>query len=495
MSACAAARNLAEIRELPPLASPPGLRRDATYIVCANMTSVDSGGGGSGVPPLPYLARRALRFWKLAVALGAVLAVASVLYARQTWQPYKSHAVLVYDQALPRDLGVFDPAQAGGRIKDLLYSTDRVRAVVTKYDLFPEYSTQQAIEEVKKRLEFHVQPGGAFALSYIGFSPKQAQTVLRELSETLITDHNQQRSRQVKQTREFLDTELVRLSVDVRTRETALKEFLARHPEAASINDDAPMMDPGSLVLEQQLAQLRSQARTRSASGSTGGARSTSEMVESKRAAETERETAQRELQTKLDTLTEAHPDVIVARERLKRAQGEVGRFNSQLEKASGGAGQGASADALEIKAMETKLSEMRSVSTRRRSRDPRALQAEVQLQDLRHNLEEARKRLSAVESEKVQASVMEKMDSTGNFLRLRIHDPATMAGAPLQSRRRRFAMGGFMLACLIGLGTAFGRAMISDRIFDRNDVLNLGGAPVLTVVPPVPKRLRGDSD
>ena len=459
------------------------------------MTSVDSGGGGSGVPPLPYLARRALRFWKPAVALGAVLAVASVLYARQTWQPYKSQAVLVYDQALPRDLGVFDPAQAGGRIKDLLYSTDRVRAVVTKYDLFPEYSTQQAIEEVKKRLEFQVQPGGAFALSYIGFSPKQAQTVLRELSETLITDHNQQRSRQVKQTREFLDTELVRLTEDVRTRETALKEFLARHPEAASINDDAPMVDPGSLVLEQQLAQLRSQARTRSGSGSTGGARSTSEIVEQKRAAETERETAQRELQSKLDTLTEAHPDVIVARERLKRAQGEVGRFNGQLEKAAGGAGQGASADALEIKAMEAKLAEMRSVSTRRRSRDPRALQAEVQLQDLRHNLEEARKRLSAVESEKVQASVMEKMDSTGNFLRLRIHDPATLAGAPLQSRRRRFAMGGFMLACLIALGTAFGRAMISDRIFDRNDVLNLGGAPVLTVIPPVPKRLRGDSD
>jgi hypothetical protein len=298
----------------------------------------------------------------------------------------------------------------------------------------------------------------------------------------------------VKQTREFLDAELVRLSEDVRTRETALKEFLAKHPEAASINDDAPMIDPGSLVLEQQLAQLRSQARTRSASGSTGGARSTSEMVELKRTAETERETAQRELQSKLDTLTEAHPDVIVARERLKRAQGEVGRFNSQLEKAAGG-GQGASADALEIKAMETKLAEMRSVSTRRRSRDPRALQAEVQLQDLRHNLEEARKRLSAVESEKVQASVMEKMDSTGNFLRLRIHDPATLAGAPLQSRRRRFAMGGFMLACLIAVGTAFGRAMISDRIFDRNDVLNLGGAPVLTVVPPVPRRLRGDSD
>ena len=249
------------------------------------------------------------------------------------------------------------------------------------------------------------------------------------------------------------------------------------------------------MVLEQQLAQLRSQARTRSP-GSAGGSRSTSEIVEAKRQAETERETAQRELQTKLDTLTEAHPDVIVARERLKRAQSDVGRFSGQLEKAAGASpGQGASADALEIKAMEGKLADMRFASNRRRTRDPRALQGEVQLQHLRHNLEEARKRLSAVENERVQATVMEKMDSSGNFLRLRIHDPATLAGSPLQSRRRRFAMGGFMLACLLAVGTALGRAMVSDRIFDRSDVTTLGGAPVLAVVPPVPKRLRGAVD
>jgi capsular polysaccharide biosynthesis protein len=55
--------------------------------------------------------------------------------------------------------------------------------------------------------------------------------------------------------------------------------------------------------------------------------------------------------------------------------------------------------------------------------------------------------------------------------------------------------MGGFMLACLVAVGTALGRAMMSDRIFDRNDVVNLGGAPVLAVVPPVPKRLRGAGD
>jgi capsular polysaccharide biosynthesis protein len=102
---------------------------------------------------------------------------------------------------------------------------------------------------------------------------------------------------------------------------------------------------------------------------------------------------------------------------------------------------------------------------------------------------------VSSLENEKVQASVMEKMDSSGNFERLRVHDPATLPGSPLQSRRRRVAMGGFFLACVLAAGTAFGRAMVSDRIFDRTDVAHLAGVPVLASIPPVPKRWRNQDE
>ena len=68
-------------------------------------------------------------------------------------------------------MGAFDPAQAGARLKEMLHTTERIRGVIAKYNLFPEYSTAQAIEEVKKRLDFKVQPGGTFSLSYVGFSP------------------------------------------------------------------------------------------------------------------------------------------------------------------------------------------------------------------------------------------------------------------------------------------------------------------------------------
>jgi uncharacterized protein involved in exopolysaccharide biosynthesis len=459
------------------------------------MTPAETPGAGTGAPPptLAYLARRALRFWRLAALVFVVVVVGAVLYARQTWQPYQSQAVLIFDQGLPRETVAPDLSDEGGRIKEILYETGRIRTAVEKFDLFPEYSTPQAIEEVKKHLAFDVQPGGTFTVGYTGFTPLQAQSVLRELTETMIADHNRERSQRVRQTQQVLDAELAKLQEDVAAKETLLKDFLAKHPEAASLGQDLPGMDPAAVLIEQQLTQLRATARSRPA-GSSGSGRSSEEILEARRLAETERDKSQRELEEKLATLTEAHPDVIVARERVTRARQEVSSYDRQLAAASGG-GQGVSAEALEIKALEGRLRDINAASSRRINRNPRTLQLEVQLQALRNNLEEARKRQSTVQNEKMQTNVIEKLDSSGSYLRLRVHDPATLPGSPLQSRRRRIAMGGFALACLLAAGTALSRAMMSDRLFDRTDIAQLAGAGVLAVIPPVPKRMRGLED
>jgi uncharacterized protein involved in exopolysaccharide biosynthesis len=458
------------------------------------MTSADTAGPGTGTPPtLAYLARRALRFWRLAAVVFVVVVAGAVLYARQTWQPYQSQAVLIFDQGLPRETVAPDLSDEGSRIKEILFETGRIRAAVEKFDLFPEYSTPQAIEEVKKRLSFDVAPGGTFTVGYTGLSPQQAQAVLRELTETMITDHNKQRSQRVRQTQQILDTEIAKLQEDVVAKENLLKDFLAKHPEAASLGQDMPGMDPAAVLIEQQLTQLRATARTRPAGGS-GSSVSSDQLLEARRNAEAEREKAQRELDEKLATFTEAHPDVIVARERVKRAKSEVSGVDKALSTASGG-GQGVSAEALEIKALEGRLREINAASSRRINRNPRTLQLEVQLQALRNNLEESRKRMATVQNEKMQTNVIEKLDSSGSYLQLRVHDPATLPGSPLQSRRRRVAMGGFVLACLLAAGTALARAMMSDRLFDRTDIAQLAGAGVLAVIPPVPKRMRSLED
>jgi uncharacterized protein involved in exopolysaccharide biosynthesis len=142
------------------------------------------------------------------------------------------------------------------------------------------------------------------------------------------------------------------------------------------------------------------------------------------------------------------------------------------------------------VRGIRSQLDALRASS--RRPKDPKMLQLGVQYDDLKHNLGEARTRLSKLQDQEVQMSVAEKMEKGGNLLRLVVHDPASLPGSPMQSRRRRTAMGGLFLAIVLAAGTAFARSITSDRLFDRQDVTNLAGAPVLAVVPALPKKVRG---
>ncbi len=441
--------------------------------------------GTGGPPPVGYLARRALRFWRPAAAVFAVVVAGTLVFARSTWQPYKSEAVLMYDQTVTRDMGAFDPAQAGARLKEMLHRSERIKAEIEKHNLFPEFSTAQAIEEVKKRLEFNVQPGGTFSLSYIGFSPTEAQSVLKDMTDGLLADHDAERSKKLKGTRELLVAERARLEEEVRRLEAAVKDFVGKYPAVASLNEnDALIVDPRIALLEQDLK------RTLSSPSSGGGdapALSMTELLEARRAAESNVSKAQQDLQDKLITFTEAHPDVVIARDRLARAQEELNRARNRIERVPSPTGGKSNGREEEARAIRGQIDALRASS--RRPKDPKTLQLGVQYDDLRHNLGEARTRLSKLQDQEVEMSVAEKMEKSGNLLRLVVHDPASLPGSPMQSRRRRTAMGGLFLAIVLAAGTAFARSITSDRMFDRHDVVNLAGAPVLAVVPALPKR------
>src|SRR5262245_6908219 len=131
-----------------------------------------------GPPPMVYLARRALRFWRLAFVVFVATMIATLVFARTTWQPYMSEAVLMFNEQPTREMGgTLDPSQAGARLKGMLMTSERIKGVIQKYQLFPDYTPQQALEEVKKHLDFQVGAGGTFSVKYTGFSPQEAQTV------------------------------------------------------------------------------------------------------------------------------------------------------------------------------------------------------------------------------------------------------------------------------------------------------------------------------
>jgi uncharacterized protein involved in exopolysaccharide biosynthesis len=455
-----------------------------------------SGSVEGGPPPMVYLARRALRFWRSAVAVFAVAIVITLVFARQTWQPYMSEAVLMFAEGPTREMGgTLDPAQAGARLKGMLMSGDRLRIVIQKHQLFPDFTPQHALEEVKKRLDFQVGAGGTFSVRYTGFSPQQAQAVLVDLTQSLVSDHDLERGKALKESRELLDAERRQLQEEVVRNEVALNEFLAKNPQVALLNEQAPAAsDPNALLVQQRLAELRRER----AAGATRipTASSLTDLFERKRVAEAERDKRRAELDELRATKTEAHPDVVGALQKVKSAEADINRVVAQIERAPAAPGTAGGASPLdaEINSLSAQLTQM-SMSRTPRGRSPKLLQLEVAMGSLREQLAQARERLNKIEDKRLKLGVQEQMETSGNLLKLVIHDPATLPGSPLQSRRRRSAMVGFVIACMLAAGAALGRATASDRIFDKMDVVQLGGANVLAVVPAVPRRFRSASE
>jgi len=447
-------------------------------------------GGAGAPPPLAYLARRAARFWLSAGVLFVVVFGASVYYAKQTWQPYQSQAVLMFDQSMPREMGTVDMEEAGGRLSKLLLETSRIRQLVEKHDLFPEYSKQRAVEEVKRRLSFEPQLGGTYQVAYVGFSPQEAQTVLKDVTESLVADHNNLLGKQVEQTHNILAQESAELEKMVAARENDINTFIRKHPDVATVADQDAQMNPSLILLQEQLRQaLQDREAGRVATSPAGSSQA---LLAKLSEAETARDQARRTLEEEQATKTAANPDVIRAREVLGSAQADVDRLAAEVRKVSAAGSAGAAAGDSTIESLKRQIANLQSQATRARTkRDPKTLQLAEQLTGLRQELVDARERLARLRDKEISAGVTKNMERSGVFMNLQVHDPAALPGSPQQSRRRRIAMAGFAVAGLLALGLALGRAVLSGRVFDRQDVAQMLGAGVLAVVPKVPKGLR----
>jgi uncharacterized protein involved in exopolysaccharide biosynthesis len=427
------------------------------------------------------------------VFVGAM--IATLIFARSTWQPYLSEAVLMFSEQPTREMGgTLDPSQAGARLKGMLMSGDRIKGVITRYQLFPEYSPQQALEEVKKRLDFQVGAGGTFSVKYTGFTPQEAQAVLADLTQSLVADHDRERAKVVKESRELIDLEIKQLQDEVERNQNAVSDFIAKHPEVVQLSEQAIPLptDASQMQLMRDLERLRREKAAGQKSGTTSA--SMTDLLERRRNLEAERDKRRVELDELRATKTEAHPDVVGAIQKLKSSEADLDRINAQIEKAPPVPGaEGQNPIDSQIASVNDQLNQLRA-QRGVRTKNPKLLQLEVQMGSLKEALNQSRERLGKAQDRKVLLGAQADMETSGNTLKLYVHDPATLPGSPLQSRRRRSAMVGFVIACMLAAGSALGRAAASDRIFDRMDIAQLAGANVLAVIPPVPRRFRSSS-
>jgi capsular polysaccharide biosynthesis protein len=102
------------------------------------------------------------------------------------------------------------------------------------------------------------------------------------------------------------------------------------------------------------------------------------------------------------------------------------------------------------------------------------------------------RQRLADLEAKVFRAEIAAESEEGGYAAQIAVLDPAYKPTAPSSMARSRMAMAGFFVSFLLGIALAAARGiMLDDRVYDAEDIERLGLAPVLAVVPAMPRRLR----
>jgi uncharacterized protein involved in exopolysaccharide biosynthesis len=449
--------------------------------------------------------RRALRFWHsvpLSLAVGAV-ACAVFLYVRKP--NYRSETVVLYSQPTPTPGE--SPDTLGGvrnvtvRMKELLMSRPKLERVIGEFGLYPDVrgkmGMSEAVEELKKHIEYRAPGGDTFSIAFVGHSPDEAQGVTKRLAALAIEQDAELRKNQARVTRDFLVTEKAKTEAALRTAERELAAFMAQHPRFAL--DTTPLATGAAIRATTTPATTATAApgrmtvfvpRGSPAPGASANAPRPMVPVTVDADSEFARANAalaaaRANLTQQLERYTPAHPDVRSASSAVERAEERLATLASAAPppaaEPSPEAAPAPRAPARVAVAPAPAAAPAAAASaSAAASRDLVAL--ETDWLKLTRAATEARQRQDQIGAALFKADIAANSESGGRGLQMTVIDPAYLPSRPEPPGRTLLAALFAGVALVIGVIVALVRAVLDDRIFEARDAR--GPAELLAAIP-----------
>ncbi|HEV3192636.1 MAG TPA: hypothetical protein VGY54_19140 [Polyangiaceae bacterium] len=461
--------------------------------------------------------RRTLRFWTTAVLVLVLGAVACAVFLRVRNPAYRSETVILYSESARTDDDVDRPDTARSltvRLREILMSRASLDAVMREFDLYSDIRTARgeidAVEELKKHIEFRAPGGDTVSVAFTGTSPSQARDVTARLAEVLIQQDSDLRTKQAIAIRDFLETQRRETEHDLRDAETALASFMAAHPRFAL---DATPLASGAAVratLGAGAVQAPGIGRpwrvtapgSESASNAAAPAPGVREAAAEDAQARAALAAARANYADLAARFTAAHPDV-------RAAQAEVDRATNRLAAASAAfaladrslsstptpvqprVSSPAPAPKAAVAATDsrgaagpvgTAVASASPADVSRPPPDRDVVALETEWVKLTRATTEAREHEDQVEAALFKAKSVTNSKSGGHRVQVTMIDPAFVPKSPVPPGRAMivalFAAGSLFLAGL----SAVLRALLSDRVYAERDIRPL--APVLVEIP-----------
>jgi uncharacterized protein involved in exopolysaccharide biosynthesis len=452
-------------------------------------------------------ARRTASFWPtLLLSLGlAAVAAALLLYLMRP--SYRSETVILYSQGM----GSTDPAEQGtprnatARLKELLLSRRELSRIVNEFGLYPSvresYGADDAVDELKRHLEFRAPGGDTFSIAFQGGSPSEAQRVTAALAKMVIDGDAKLRKSQTEFAQNFLTNEKKSKADTLKEAEQRLAAFMAQHRRfaldttplaaGAAIRATQPGAAPSAAVQQWVRAPL---ARPRSA-GSGQPATAAPAPAAPEDSGERSRAVAalaaaRANLAEQLGRNTEAHPDVRAAQASVERATarlealGQEPRLVPATPAAPAPPAQSeaqARSSAPVVRPVAGSAPAQQSTPTAAEGRED-VVKLETEWLRLTRAVTEARQRLDQIESALFKADIQASSERSGSGVQISVIDPAYLPQRPIGLSRTAIVGGCLFAGILFGLIAAALRAAFDDRILEARDLGRK--VPMLVQVP-----------
>jgi len=473
------------------------------------------------------LGKKTLRYWWLVALFAVVGGGLSLAFAVLRPRAYTSYAVLFYQERIQSSLLSNREEQVqrniGDRFRELLLARGQLEQIVTdpKLNPYPELKDPDlAIDKLRTAIRFESRGANSFRINYTDADPDRAKAVTEKLTSLLRDKDESLRNDQAAATVTFATTQKEEAGTELRKREQALAEFLAKHPEFAqdpntqgegasirAIRSNQAKTQTGNpklyaLERQRQRIQARLDAPPDAPPIRVPAPPSPEKAAADSAVAEAQRElsSAQRELEDTKARYTDQHPAVIKAQERVAAAQSRLSRAKQLVPPdVETPVAPATPADRSKLQKELSQLDDQIAAEQKAKGGTPApsadattnwVVQLETEHADLRRAVNEQRERVGSLADSvfRAQMDANQKLAETGG--QLSVVDAAFKPVRPTGPGKTIFLLAGMILFLALGTGLAIGLGVIDDRLYRRADIDQLGIA-VLAVIPPPEKPIK----
>jgi uncharacterized protein involved in exopolysaccharide biosynthesis len=467
------------------------------------------------------LGRKTWRYWWLVAVFAVAGGGLSLVFALTRPRVYLSSSTLFYQERIQSQLlspnrEEIATRNIGDRFRELLLAHPQLEQITSDpaLDAFAtEHNPEVKIEKLRTAIHFGSRGASAFRIEYKDSDPERAKLVTEKLTKLLQEKEEALRNEQSAATVAFATEQRETASQELGKRETALNEFLAKHPEFvqdtnSALNEGASIRasratkiaagTPGLSIKERYLQRILARLEAPPNSPPVVVAMpQTPERVQAEaqlQEANRELAAAQRELDDALSKYTDKHPTAVRAQEKVNNAKEKIRRAQAAVPPMVETIVQPATPEdraklerqrqQLETEIAEEKSRSGKSAATAADTTTKRVVELEIENSNLRRLVTEQRERVQFFADAVFRATMQANQQLAEQGGRLSIIDPAFKPVQPTGPGKTIFLMAGMLLFVTLGLSLAVALAIIDDRLYRRVDLDQLG-VPVLAVIPP----------